>query len=348
MVRRVGRFEVGQVDDRRAQRGELVDVGVVADPGDAAPDLPREKQRPVVLGQDDVERLARFAEAAHLRLEHVDIDIGRGEKHVTDLVRVTQVARNLDLPERFHRHPIAHRVGEHIHLFGIARQQKAQRMLEAVASRGGAVEVIDIGGGLAARRPGEQHRHAWSFRVVSKLRQAVEPLGEHRVEAVNEQEHFAVTRRPFRKLSVQRLNERLVAVEISFVADDKIDIRVTGRRGRPFDLARLMVRRDRDGQLGVVGRGRSVAVEERARPLVTLPRRRDEQGMIDRAGGTIGHGAEEAGLRPRGAANEREDDNHDRQNGKRSPRPRRRAKRTRRPFAPRSQPRKPPRAIASV
>ena len=161
---------------------------------------------------------------------------------------------------------------------------------------------------------------------MSKLRQAVEPLGEHRVEAMNEQEHFAVTRRPFRKLSVQRLNERPVAVEISFVADDEIDIRVTGRRGRPFDLARLMVRRDRDGQLGVVGRSRSVAVEERARPLVTLPRRRDKQGMIDRAGGTIGHRAEEAGLRPRGAANEREDDNHDRQNGKRSPRPRREPK----------------------
>jgi hypothetical protein len=122
MVRGVGRLEVGEVDHRRSQRGELGDIGVVADPRDAAGDGSREKQRSIVLGQDDVERLARLAEAAHLRFEHVDVDIGRGEKHVADLVRVTKVARNLDLPERFHRHPIAHRVGEHIHLFRVARQ----------------------------------------------------------------------------------------------------------------------------------------------------------------------------------------------------------------------------------
>ena len=60
---------------------------------------------------------------------------------------------------------------------------------------------------------------------MRELRQAIDPLGEHRIEAVNEQEDLAVSRRPERELSVQRLNERLVAVEIFFVAHDEIDIR---------------------------------------------------------------------------------------------------------------------------
>jgi hypothetical protein len=101
---------------------------------------------------------------------------------------------------------------------------------------------------------------------------------------VNEQEDFAAPRRAARELTVQRLNERLVAIEIFFVAHDVIDIRIAGRRRRPFDLACPMRRRDRNRQLGVVGRGRPVAVEQRARPLVPFPRRRDEQSVIDGAG----------------------------------------------------------------
>ena len=87
VVRGVGRLEVDQVDDRRAQRRELGDIGVVADPRDAARDGSGEKQRSIVLGEDDVERLARLAEAAHLRFEHVNVDIGRSEIDVADLVR---------------------------------------------------------------------------------------------------------------------------------------------------------------------------------------------------------------------------------------------------------------------
>ncbi len=71
---------------RRAQRRELRGIGAVADSGDAARDGSGEKQRSIVLGEDDVERLLRLAEAAHLRFEHVDVDIGRGEKDGADLV----------------------------------------------------------------------------------------------------------------------------------------------------------------------------------------------------------------------------------------------------------------------
>ena len=67
--------------------GKLRDIGIVADPRDAARNGSGQKQRSIVRGEDDVERLARLAEAAHLRFEHVDVDIGRREKDVADLVR---------------------------------------------------------------------------------------------------------------------------------------------------------------------------------------------------------------------------------------------------------------------
>ena len=95
VVRGIGRLEVRKVDDRRAQLGKLVDIGIVADPRDAARDGPRQKQSSIIRGEDDVERLARLAEAAHLRFEHVNIDIGRSEIDVADLVRVAQVAGNM-------------------------------------------------------------------------------------------------------------------------------------------------------------------------------------------------------------------------------------------------------------
>ena len=126
-----------------------------------------------------------------------------------------------------------------------------------------------------------------------------------------------LSRRPQRELRVQRLNEGLVAVEIFFVADDVIDIGIARRRRRPFDLALLVVGRDRNRELGVARGRRSVAIEKRARPVVPFPGRCDKQGVVDGARGAVGHGAEKTGLRPRGAGDEGERDKHERQNGKR-------------------------------
>ena len=151
---------------------------------------------------------------------------------------------------------------------------------------------------------------------MRELRQPIDPFGEHRVEAVDEQEDLAASWRALRELSVQRLNERLVAIEISFVVDDVIDVGIARRRRRPFDLAHLVVRGDRNCKLGVARGGRPVAIEQCARPLVALARRCDKQGVVDGAGRTVGHGAEKAALRPRGAGDEREGEKHDRQNGK--------------------------------
>src|SRR4029077_18565336 len=98
-----------------------------------------------------------------------------------------------------------------IDLLGVAAKQETQRMLEAVAGGGCAVKVIDVGGRLSARRPGEQHRAPGRLRIMSELRPAVDRLGEHRVEPMNEQKNIAAAGRPPRELSVERLNAPLVA-----------------------------------------------------------------------------------------------------------------------------------------
>src|SRR4029077_8684659 len=99
-------------------------------------------------------------------------------------------------------------------------------MLEGVAGGGCAVQVIDVSRRLSARRPGDQHRHARGLRIMSELRAAVDRLGEPRIEAMNEQKNIAAAGRPERELSIERLKERLVAVEVLFVMHRKIDIRI--------------------------------------------------------------------------------------------------------------------------
>ena len=186
VVRGIVGLHVGQVDHGRAQRRQLRRVGVIADSGNAAADGPGEPQRFVVLRKNDIERLLRLAEAPHLRLEHVDVDIGRRQEHIAELAHLIEVARDLDLPERLDGDPVAHGMGEHVDLFGVAGEQEAERMLKFVARRGGAVGVVDVGRRFSPRRPSEQHRDRRGFRVVGYLGQAIEPLGEHRIEAVDE------------------------------------------------------------------------------------------------------------------------------------------------------------------
>jgi hypothetical protein len=229
---------------------------------------------------------------------------GAASMMLPTLFEMIEIARNPDLAECLDRDPIAHGMGEYTHFFGVAGEQEAQRVFEPVARHGRAVEIIDISGRFSARRPGEQHRNAGGFRIMGELRRAVDRLGEHRIEAMNEQKNVAAAGRPARQLGVQRLDERLVAVEIFFVAHDEVLVRIAGGRGRPFDLALPMGRRDRDRQLCVVNGACPIAVEQRARPVVPFSGRRDKQGMVDSAGGTQGDRAQKTALRPRGAADE--------------------------------------------
>jgi hypothetical protein len=63
MVGGVVSLDIRQVDDRRAQRRQILDVGIVADASLPAGNECRRPQRLVVLRQDDIERLAGLSKA---------------------------------------------------------------------------------------------------------------------------------------------------------------------------------------------------------------------------------------------------------------------------------------------
>ena len=69
-----------------------------------------------------------------------------------------------------------------------------QQSLEDVARIGGALAIVEIVEQLAARRPGEEHRHDRSARVVRDLREPVDGFLEAGVEAVHEQQHVPIRR----------------------------------------------------------------------------------------------------------------------------------------------------------
>jgi hypothetical protein len=91
-----------------------------------------------------IRRIA-FAEAAQLRFEYVEVDVGRGQSGIAELVRVIEDARYSDALENLDRHSIAHRVSEHMDLFRVADEPETERVLEFDVRRGGAVQVIEIG-----------------------------------------------------------------------------------------------------------------------------------------------------------------------------------------------------------
>ncbi len=126
------------------------------------------------------------------------------------------------------------------------------------------------------------------MQIVNDLREAIQALGEHRIVAVDEQKHSAVSWWVHRKLGVQRLNELFITVEIRFVAYDKIDLRVARWRCRPFDLAVDMLRRNRDNNSCVIDGICSLAIEKRAWPAISLTCRRDEHCVIVSASHTLG------------------------------------------------------------
>ncbi len=163
VIARVVRLDVAQVDHRRAERRQFRDVGVIADPGVSAPDELRSPQRPVVFRQDDKERLAGLSEPAHLRFEDIDIDVRRSQDDQSELARIRRGARDLDLPQRLDRHPIAERMGNDSDMIGVARQGKPNDMLKAVARRRRAVGVVDVIGELPGGGKGEKHRNAVSL-----------------------------------------------------------------------------------------------------------------------------------------------------------------------------------------
>ena len=153
-----------------------------------AGDQLREPERLVVLRdeQRDRRRLVAVLDLGDLAAEHVDVDVGRGEHDVLDLGRQAVVA-DRHLPQRFDGDVIAERMGEDRNLahLGVVGQ-RLQHRFQPVAGIIGALAIIEIFERLAARGPGEQHRHDVGPGIVRDLREAVDRLLEARVVAVDE------------------------------------------------------------------------------------------------------------------------------------------------------------------
>ena len=108
MIEAVRALGLRQVDDDDAVVGEVGGVLVVAEARLVAGQDPRQPERAVVRRQQQEERLLRLAILAHLALEDIDVDVGRGEHDVAELAAEVAVAADGQLAQRLHGHPGAH------------------------------------------------------------------------------------------------------------------------------------------------------------------------------------------------------------------------------------------------
>src|SRR5450755_2502110 len=151
-------------------------------------------------------------------------------------------------------------MGQNVDLIGIACKKQPKCVLEVVAGRCRAIGIIDISPDFSARSPGKQHGDRHGFRIVNDLCKTIEPLREHRVEAVNEQEHLAAATRTPRQLSIQGSDEFLFTFKIRRLAYNKIRFWISGRIRWPFDFASGVVLWNRDRHYRIVERLPSLAV----------------------------------------------------------------------------------------
>ena len=152
------------------------------------------------------------------------------------------------LPHGLQRQQRAHRMRQDIH----ARRAEIARdgpqvELEEVARIIGALAIIGIGEQLAARRPGEQDRHALEARIVNDLREAIGGIGEIGVEPVHEDENVSFRGRPLQDFSPD-IGDDGRKVEPLHVRDGEMLGRIAGPRIRQFEVARLVDARHREIQ----------------------------------------------------------------------------------------------------
>ena len=116
--------------------------------------------------------------------------------------------------------------------------QHPQGHFELVARGAGAFLVIDIVGGLGARRPGKQHRRAGIAGIVDDLGQAVDRVVEAGVVAMDEDHDAAAARRD---IGVERAGEFRLRVVADDLGSHEIFRRVIRLAARaPLDLAGLV------------------------------------------------------------------------------------------------------------
>ena len=126
--------------------------------------------------------------------------------------------------------------------------QEPQHVLQTIPGEIRALAIIGIGQQLAARRPGEQHRHVWRAGVVRNLREPEDGLLEAGVVPVHKDHHAAV-------VALDALEKAL----LGRVRRDGLGLQrhefllgIAGDRGGPLDFACLPygIWRDRNHEIG--------------------------------------------------------------------------------------------------
>ena len=154
-------------------------------------------------------------------------------------------------------------MGHEVHFVGITGEDQPDRPLEVIARGRRTVVVIDVLRELPARCPGEEDRNGRHLRVVDDLSEAVEPLREHGVVAVNEEEDAPLPLGQGCQLRVQRLHEGLVPVEVTRLTRHEVGLGIARCRRRPLDLADLMIGRNGNGDPGEIKPLGPLTVEQR-------------------------------------------------------------------------------------
>ncbi len=98
VVQRIAALDAGEVDDGDAIFGEVGGILVVADTRPRAGKDAGKLQRPVVARQEQDEGPGWIALAPQQALEHIDVDVGRGQDHVAELAAEVAVAGDRHLP----------------------------------------------------------------------------------------------------------------------------------------------------------------------------------------------------------------------------------------------------------
>src|SRR5689334_2828193 len=102
-------------------------------------------------------------------------------------------------------------------------------MLELIACRRRAVRVVDVVCHVSPRGPGEEDWYSRRICIIDDLCEAIEPFCKHRVVAMNENEHPALSGRPHSQLGIEGFDELFFAVEICGVANNEICFGITWR-----------------------------------------------------------------------------------------------------------------------
>ena len=144
MTARARILDLREVDHRHAQ---LLEFRCICRPhtGHAPGNPAREAQSAVVLRDEDEHVVDHVVgQQTDLRLEEVEVDVGRGEDDVVEPPRAPQVAGKFRIHEAFHRQERAHGMRQDVEPFRPRAREDLCHLLDLHARDERAVEVVDI------------------------------------------------------------------------------------------------------------------------------------------------------------------------------------------------------------